>query len=264
MNEPRPNWSLSRAECLAAQPFWHECTTCAERTDVEAWCRYCDGWIAPHYHQSGGIAEWQRFAHKSLASLDWAWLGQTVTGQLRAFADTLPQQVREGQGLYLGGRPGSGKTHAALGLGLIGLAHGFSVYATTLGGLLLEIRATFNRQGADDESALLERLCDLDLLILDDLGMEQATPWAVEKLAHLIHTRYARRKSLLVTSNFHPARLEVVWGPHLMSRVYATCELLSFADVDDYRPFERAESLGRAEPFLTHWPGTDAEVVVAK
>lgn len=253
-----PLWSLTRAECLAGRPLWSECAVCAERTDVEDWCRYCDSWIAVHYSESGGIARWQRFADSSLASLDWDWLGPNVTAQLRTFADSLARHMVEGEGLYLGGGPGTGKTHAALGLGLIALAQGYTVYAATLGSLLMEIRATFSRQGGAYESALLDRLCGLDLLILDDLGTEQPSAWAVEKLTHLIHGRYARKRSLLITSNFHPSLLESVWGFNLMSRVYATCDLLSFADVGDYRLAERA---GRAD-FLSHWPGTGAEVVV--
>ena len=256
------NWNLSRAACLAGMPLWETCATCAERSQLDAWCPYCDGRIAVHYRQSGGLADWRRFAHKSLATLEWDWLGEMVSSQIRGFAQALPEDISQGRGLLLAGKPGTGKTHIALGLGLVGLAYGFTVYATTLGSLLLDIRATFAPQERRNEQTLVESLSEVDLLILDDLGMEQPTPWAVEKLSHLVNDRYAAQKSLLITSNFHPARLELVWGQRLMSRLDATCAMLSLFDVDDFRPIERAESQGQRSPFLSHWPGTEAEVVV--
>lgn len=264
MERARTNWSLSRDECLAGHPQWADCAHCAERTDVEDWCRFCDGWIATQYGQSGGITHWRRFAHKSLATLDWDWLGPEVSEQIRHYAQGVPAYVPNGQGLFVGGGPGCGKTHIALGMGLVALAYGFSAYAATLGDLLLNFRHSFDSPTGLSEAEQMEMLCDVDLLILDDLGMEQPTAWAVDRLAHVVNGRYARRKALLVTSNFHPARLDQVWGAPMMSRLYASCEMISLYGIDDFRPIERAQSLERPAPFRPLWPGTEAEVVVGE
>lgn len=42
---------------------------------------------------------------------------------------------------------------------------------------------------------------NVDLLVLDDLGMESSTPWAQEKLDMLVNSRYENALPLVVTTN---------------------------------------------------------------
>jgi DNA replication protein DnaC len=57
------------------------------------------------------------------------------------------------------------------------------------------------RQNAESYDERFELLRSADLLLLDDLGTESATPWAREKLYQLINHRYVQRLPLVVTSN---------------------------------------------------------------
>lgn len=137
----RPSlWQLSRQECLAGSPLWDECLTCADRTSLDDYCRFCDGIVERAYYTSGGINDWQRYRSKSLATLDWGWLGDEAAAALQAYVNHLPEHIQQGRGLLLMGGVGSGKTHIGVGLGLLALAHGYSAYATTFGELLLADR----------------------------------------------------------------------------------------------------------------------------
>jgi len=42
---------------------------------------------------------------------------------------------------------------------------------------------------------------EVELLVLDDLGAEQRTPWANEKLFQLLHHRYNAMLPTVITSN---------------------------------------------------------------
>lgn len=263
----RPSlWQLNRHECVAGRPLWDECPLCADRTSLDDYCRFCDGRVEHAYYASGGIHDWQRYRSKSLDTLDWRWLGDEVATALQAYVNHLPEHIRQGRGLLLMGGVGSGKTHIGVGLGLLALALGYSAYATTFGELLLAIRSSFDSPSGRSEADLMETVCGVDLLLLDDLGMEKPSAWAIDRLAYLVNERYSQQHATIVTSNFHPARLAHQWGERVVSRLLGTCTLLSVAHVADYRPVEQQGAGGRqqaTEDEASHWPGTEATVMVS-
>lgn len=115
--------------------------------------------------------------------------------EVRAFA-------MEPQGwLYLHGTCGVGKTHLAVAAGLYIRRTNPNVLFAVVPDLLDHLRATFDpgRGVAYDERFTAIR--GAFLLILDDLGTENTTPWAREKLYQLINHRYNERLPTIITSN---------------------------------------------------------------
>ena len=55
----------------------------------------------------------------------------------------------------------------------------------------------------------------MPVLILDDLGAQQTTPWAQEKLYQILNYRYEGRMPTVVTTNTEMSRLD----PRLASRL---------------------------------------------
>lgn len=245
--DERAIWSLSRAECLAGAPFWGRCEQCADRTDLAAFCRFCDGPIEWTYGTSGGIRDWDRFQDESLATLDWSWLGPEATALVRAYAEGLLDHMRAGTGLVLVGSPGCGKTHIAVGLGLLALAHGFTTHATTFGDLLLAVRSSFEKDSGVQESDLMRTVCGVDLLILDDLAMEKPSPWAIDRLSYLVNQRYSHGRATIVTTNAHPAELERVWSERVSSRLCQSGRMISLAGVGDYRSQNKDDALSSGQ-----------------
>ncbi|HEX6688788.1 MAG TPA: ATP-binding protein [Solirubrobacterales bacterium] len=92
---------------------------------------------------------------------------------------------------------GTGKTHAALALGLAACQKGFSVAFTTAAALVHQLME------ARDERRLLKLQRDLQavkLLIVDELGYVPLSPTGAELLFEVFSQRY-ERGSTLVTSN---------------------------------------------------------------
>lgn len=225
------------------------CTTCEGSgigTGIGGWCFPCVDCVATvtdHVMASGGIRTWQRYQQSDLTTFEWQRLPAHLTNLLKGYAEGIEQHVRRGWGLILTGGVGCGKTHLAVGMGIVALGLGFSVYATTLGELLLAIRASFQRETEHSEADLLETVCGVDLLILDDLGMEKPTPWARERLAYVVNQRYAANLATVITTNLDLDLLESQWHGRVMSRLYGAAQAVGLHEVADYRRHQRQSYL---------------------
>ncbi len=187
------------------------------------------------YTASGGLRGWRRYRQASLATFDWSRLPTALAQQIQGYAADLAGHLAEGWGLVLSGGVGCGKTHLAVGLGLLALGLGYSAYATTLDELLRGLRASYQSREPGREARLMATVTEADLLVLDDLGLERPTPWARERLAQVIQQRYNRGRALLVTTTLGMDELERVWGAEVVSRLYGSCSVVRLEGVPDYR-----------------------------
>lgn len=62
-----------------------------------------------------------------------------------------------------------------------------------------------------------------DLIVLDDLGAESSTGWAVEKLYMLVDMRYRDEKPLIVTTNYGLEELKEKLGIRIFDRLIEMC-----------------------------------------
>ncbi len=139
--------------------------------------------------------------------------------------------------LVLYGPVGTGKTgiaHATL-RSLVDLGHHGTFTATR--DLLDDARDAYrdNRR-----PALLDRAATTPVLVLDDLGAERSTPWAVELLAGVVDRRHAHQLPTITTSNHDPdqllRRLAITTDPvdaqRLISRLVDDAELVPLGGGD--------------------------------
>lgn len=101
----------------------------------------------------------------------------------------------------LTGTYGSGKTHLAAAIGNERLAQGDVVLFITAPDLLDHLRSTFGPSSEVGYDEQFERIRSAQLLILDDLGAENPSPWAGEKLYQLLNHRHSRRLPTVITTN---------------------------------------------------------------
>ena len=111
------------------------------------------------------------------------------------------------------------------------------------------LRSTFAPDSPLSYDEMFERVRNVNLLILDDLGTEAATPWAVEKLYQIFNHRYNYRMPTVVTTNRRPERLEERIYSRLMDPSVCTVVNLWETGARDYRRFLRERGgLGRRRP----------------
>lgn len=103
--------------------------------------------------------------------------------------------------LVIQGTYGCGKTHLAAAAGNVRLAQGDSVIFITVPDLLDHLRASYGPHSEVGYDETFERLRTTAFLILDDLGVENPSPWAQEKLFQLLNYRYIAQMPTIITTN---------------------------------------------------------------
>ena len=110
------------------------------------------------------------------------------------FADGIARATRFAetpQGwLVLTGPSGSGKTHLAVAIANRCIERSQTTFFIVASDLLDHLRATYSPDSPVSYDELFEQVRNVSILILDDLSLANATPWAQEKLFQVINHRY--------------------------------------------------------------------------
>lgn len=147
--------------------------------------------------------------------------------------------------LLLEGSLGCGKTHLAAAIANYRLAQGDSVLFMTVPDLLDHLRTTFSPTSDITYDELFDRVRNVSLLVLDDLGAESPTPWAQEKLFQIINHRYLHRLSTVITTNVDLDRID----PRVRSRL--TDRSLTLGITIALPDFRRTESSRNQNPLTS-------------
>ena len=142
--------------------------------------------------------------------------------------------------LTLVGNPGAGKSHILEAIGWAALDMGRSVRYDLAATFLNRLRHTYNADSGDDVFDLLAWYQRQSVLLIDDIGLEQATPWVQEQLTALIEGRIQSGGWTATATNWDKSRMTENLGPRLASRLFATNSELGAAEVvintaGDYR-----------------------------
>ncbi|MCS6842849.1 MAG: ATP-binding protein [Caldilineales bacterium] len=139
--------------------------------------------------------------------------------------------------LLFTGTYGCGKTHLAAAIAHEVLLRGEPVVFVVVPDLLDYLRATFGPSSEVSFDERFERVRTAPLLILDDLGSQNTTPWAQEKLFQLLNYRYTARLPTVITTNLRLPEIE----PRLRSR-------LADPDVTQIVPITAPDFRGSGDP----------------
>ena len=124
-------------------------------------------------------------------------------GTLKSAFDTARSFADSPKGwLLLTGLNGCGKTHLAVAIINERLKQGQAAFFAFVPSLLDYLRATFSPDSLTGYDEFFEQVKNAPLLILDDLGSENSTPWAEEKLYQIIVHRHNARLPTVITSNY--------------------------------------------------------------
>lgn len=134
--------------------------------------------------------------------------------------------------LFLYGTVGTGKTRIAAAIGNYRIDRGEPAVFMVVPELLDHLRAAYSPNSEIGYDQLFESLKNTPLLILDELGMDTATPWAREKLYQLINHRYNSRVPTVITMNMEAEPIdERLWSRINDRNLTTVCEV----QARDYR-----------------------------
>lgn len=147
-----------------------------------------------------------------------------AVNEVRRYVDGLDQRLADGVGFWLTGDIGTGKTSLAMLISKAALEAGHSVAIYSLPRLLARIRRTYDGDPSEDSYLpFFERLTSVDLLHIDDLGVEKRSDWVLEQLYAIVDERYQSRRSVIVTTNLAEDALEDQIGHRTVSRLVEMC-----------------------------------------
>lgn len=132
--------------------------------------------------------------------------------------------------LLFHGRTGLGKTHLSLAIANAVIKKGYNVVYGSVNRFFAKIET--EKFGKNNDTYTLDTLCDADLLILDDLGMEFATSFTNSVLYTIIDTRICKGLPTIISSNLSLDDLKDKYHESVVSRIIGTFESLEFLGQD--------------------------------
>src|SRR3954451_22659230 len=146
-------------------------------------------------------------------------IAEPVVRATRRYVADIEARLDAGDGLWLEGDVGTGKTTLAMLVSRAALDAGRSVAIYSVPRLLAEIRDTFEADSQGSYVDFLDRLIAVDLLHVDDVGAEKTSPWVIEQLYAIVNGRYEEERSIVLTTNLEKDALADQIGARTVSRL---------------------------------------------
>ena len=121
--------------------------------------------------------------------------------------------IQRGDNIVFIGEPGTGKTGLALGLMRKALLEGYRGRFFKVQDLLDELYASLADRST---SKLFKRLCNYDILLLDELGYLTLNEKQMNMFFKLMDERYTKARPTMITSNLSPERWYGLLKPKTM------------------------------------------------
>ena len=139
----------------------------------------------------------------------------------------------EQKNLLFTGSTGLGKTFLANCVASEVIKHGKSVIYQTAPILLdkmVESKFKFNKTESDIED--YDKIFDVDLLIIDDLGTEAMNSAKFSELFNILNTRILRNKKILISTNLTPQEIKREYEERIFSRFVGDFIICRFVGED--------------------------------
>lgn len=181
-----------------------------------------------------------RFVSKTLAGYQVTTDKQARVQRIcQSYAENFSQHAVRGSSLILAGMKGTGKTHLAAGI-INAIQPGHVGLYTTMLDLLRAVRDTWDKSSARKESQVLAELATVDLLVIDEVGLQYDTDAERTLFTDIVDRRYRNCKPMVLITNFGPKEFEAIVGERAHDRLREVARWVVF-DWDSLRPSMRGE-----------------------
>jgi len=145
-----------------------------------------------------------------------------LPGQKQALAKSKAWADKFGTGFggfIFSGGCGTGKNHLAAAIGNTLLSSGRTVLVATVPDLMMRFRETYQGNSKLTEARLMNDLRSVDLLVLDDIGVQRGNTNENVVLFQIVDSRLSSKKPVGMLTNLDAPALTELLGPRIMDRM---------------------------------------------
>lgn len=177
-----------------------------------------------------------RFEHASFESYQLInKVAQSNLNTCKSYVKTWEERKAAGEGIIMCGRPGTGKTHLAVAICReIVIQNKISAFITTASRIIRAFRRSWNSDADTSEFDTLQFYSELDLLVIDEVGVQYGTESERNILFEVINNRYEDLLPTILISNLPVNGLAEFLGDRILDRMSHGGVVLAF-DWNSYR-----------------------------
>ncbi len=198
-NIPLSSIEYERCDCKESQAYWNEIDL---KKEIQKKRKLFEHMIRQFYIQNYSSKRLQDYQFENFI------ITENNEKEVEIAKDFTEKCINKNQknGLIITGKSGVGKTHLATAILNKLTERDMLVLMGRLILLLDVIKDTF-KDFSSKEKDIIELYSKVDMLIIDDLGTEKISSWALEKLYTIIENRNESKLPIIVTTRFNKESL---------------------------------------------------------
>lgn len=159
---------------------------------------------------------------------------QKVVTAARRYAEDFNGNIAS---FIFSGRPGTGKNHLASAIGNHLILHGKNVLIVTVADLMSNMKGTFSGTSNITEENLLHNLSSVDLLMIDEIGMQTESRYEKVIINQIVDRRSSSKRSTGMLSNLDHRGMKTLLGERVIDRMRIGNSLWLTFEWDSYRKY---------------------------
>ncbi len=150
---------------------------------------------------------------------------KSAVERVSAYAKNIEENVKQGKGLVLKGGVGTLKTSLAIAVMRVALNRSMDCYFIPMVSLLDTLLSNSEN---GKRSEFEDKIRNVELLVLDDLGAEYENKWILAKVDSIITERYNRLKPTIITTNKDNEGFKNSYNQRILDRLEHANEWIVF------------------------------------
>lgn len=229
---PKHGEFVSRGRKLLGREIWAPCPACeaerlqAEKAEAQAEAKARRIRALEQALQQAAVPA--RFLGKTIDSYDASTAEQQYAKQVaQSYVEAIELRIKQGQGLVFGGGVGTGKSHLAIGI-LQAVMPAYTGLYTTCQELIQAVRSTWQRSSERTEAQVLKAFAAVDLLVLDEVGVQMGTDNEQQIVFSVLDKRYRDMRPTIILTNQNGQGLQKYLGDRAFDRLKETSKFVHF------------------------------------